>query len=107
LRESFDDSFPAYKNFVNYWFGNPRTSPHLIMLCGHPSETQLEGIEPYVDVVHKTWDLEGITCERAVINILVNKKVLPRDIASAVMQQDNRLREGASPRRRRYTPGKS
>ena len=104
LSEKFDDNFEDYKAFCRYWSGERNKSPLLILFCGHPSEAHLDGIEEEVTVVHKSYDLEGVTCERVILGALMQGGALPKEITEKLIALEGRLREGAPARRRTYRP---
>ena len=101
------DNMTQYGAFVDYWNPNKNNTPKLVMLCGSPREADLRGLDDIVSIVQKTWDLEGITCERHVLDILSGQGVLPREQTAAIINSNPRLGSKTSARKRYYHPPRS
>lgn len=103
IKKSFD-SLRDYTQFSQYYYGNSENSPTTVMLCGHPREVNLTGIEDIV-LIGKDGRFQESRdpCELRVLDVLREAGIFSGECVGFGIQNNSRL-SNPDPKKKEYNP---
>lgn len=100
MESNFKD-VQQYMEMVNYYFGDKKQHPLLVMLCGNPSGANLIGIEDHVYMIGKKISKspkgKRTFCEKDLLYILGERRILPEEYITPTIEEHPRLGNGIHP----------
>ena len=102
ILNSFQD-YKDYLNFSDYYFGNPRGETPTLMLCGHPQEANLTGLETTHLVGKDNRQAKDRFCEIEVMDFLTNLGIFYKETIREAITYNPRL-SNPNLKKQRYNP---